>query len=105
MTFGIALIEKSGVNGLNWDDMTLLYELVTNLNLNSTEGVFPIELEARENMSSAMGFIAPDVARMLDYDYEQSGLHDFIADILDGKENKNENHRYQFKGIDIYFEA
>ena len=102
LTFGIALIEKDGVNGLNWDNMAFLYGLVTNPHLNGTEEVFPIELEAREHESSAMGFITPNAAEMLDYDYEQSGLHDFIASILDDMENENESHRYQFKGIDIY---
>ncbi len=102
MTFGIALVEKYGVNGLNWNDMTLLYWLVTNSHLNRTEDVFPIELEAREHESSAMGFITPSAAEILEYDYEQSGLHDFIANILDDMEKENENHRYQFKGIDIY---
>ena len=100
MAYGIALIEKYGVDGLNFDDITLLYGLIANPN--KTEEVFPIELEARKHESSAMGFITPKAAEMIDYDYEGSGLRDFIANILDDIEKENEDNHYRFKGIDIY---
>ena len=99
MIYGIALLEKYGIDGLNKSDIYLLYGLVTET---GSQEVFPIELEAREHESSAMGFITPEAAEMLDYDYEGSGLRDFIASILDDMENENEECQYKFKGIDIY---
>lgn len=100
--YDIALIEKPGVNGLNRDNISLLYGLTTRTFSDGTDEVFPIELEAREHESSAMGFITPKAAEKLDYDYEHSGLHDFIASILDDMNNEVDDNHYIFKGLDIY---
>ena len=102
MKFGIALIEKYGINGLNKDDIYLLYGLTSDVFNNGSQEVFPIELEAREHESVAMGFITPKAAEILDYDYESSGLHGFIASILDDMSQETADKTYQFKGIDIY---
>ena len=48
-----------------------------------------------------MGFIDKWAASELDFDYQDSGLRDFISLILETNQTKNV---YQFKGIDIWFE-
>ena len=101
-TYGIALIEKPGEDGLDKEDLQLLYGLVSGIYSNGSTQVYPIELSAREHESSAMGFITPKAAETLDFDYETSGLHDFVASILDDMEKERKDKHYQFKGIDIY---
>ena len=102
MNYDIALLEKEGISGLKRDDIILLYGLVGDLFSNSTTEVYPIELEARENECSAMGFLTKRAAETLEYEYEASGLHDYIASILDGKKKPNKNNCYRFKGLKIY---
>lgn len=102
MTYGLALIEKTGIDGLNWNEIRLLYDLVTGGLTGGTAQVFPVEFEAREHECAAMGFITPKAAELVDYDYEGSGLHDFIASILDDMEKESPDKKYLFKGIDIY---
>lgn len=94
--YGIALRENYGTNGLSRNDVVDLFDM-----LNDVEA-FPIELEAREHESSAMGFITPGAANLIDYDYERSGFHDFIASILDDMEKENDTCEYEFKGIRIW---
>lgn len=98
--YDVVLIEKEGVSGLSQDDITKLQNLIEIDSL--SHGVFPIELEAREHESSAMGFIKTSAAKTLNYDYEASGLHDFVASILDDMNLENENHIYRFKDLTIY---
>ncbi len=102
MTYGISLLEKYGIEGLNGDEIYLLYHLTHDSCEHNSFKVFPIELEAHKHESSAMGFITPEAAEILDYDYKRSGLHDFIASILDDMENESEDFHYEYKGIDIY---
>ena len=102
MKYDIALIEKYGTEGLNKKDVITLYGLVADPLQNGNDEVFPIELEARKHESSAMGFISSTAANMLDYDYEMSGLHSFVATILDDMDKENENHEYVYKGINIH---
>lgn len=54
---------------------------------------------AKKHERSAMGFITPEVAG---YDYEESGLSDFIVNILDDISNESNNCEYEFKGIKIW---
>lgn len=96
MEFGIVLREKEFVSGLTRNDVTDLFDMLDNVE------AYPIELLAREHESSAMGFITPEVAELLDYDYDESGLHDFIASILDDMENESDDCTYEFKGIKIW---
>lgn len=96
MTFGIALIEKPGNEGLTRSDVIDLFDM-----LNGDE-VYPIEIMAVEHESSAMGFISPDAAESLDYDYEKSGLNAFIAGVLDDMEKESGNCTYDFRGIKIW---
>lgn len=94
--YGIVLREKELTCGLSKNDVIDLFDM-----LNDIEA-YPIELEAKEHECSAMGFITPGAAELLDYDYETSGLHDFIADILDDMNNESENCEYVFSGIRIW---
>ena len=94
--YGIVLREKEFEYGLDRNDVIDLFDMLGN-----TEA-YPIELEAREHECSAMGFIAIDAADLLDYDYERSGLHDFIANILDDMNNEEEDCSYEFKGVKIW---
>jgi hypothetical protein len=93
----VALKEKPGADGLVKSEIMDLFNMLT-----STEA-FPIELEALDHECSAMGFIDPAYAEMLDYDYERSGFHDFIASILDDMDNESENgeYEYQYNGFKI----
>lgn len=94
--YGIALREKEFEYGLDRNDVIDLFDML------SGPEVYPIELEARDHECSAMGFITTDTADLLDYDYELSGLHDFVANILDDMNNETENCTYEFKGIKIW---
>lgn len=96
MYYGIALKEKEFLSGLTRNDIVELFDMLDNVE------AFPIELEAKQHESSAMGFIAPEVAELLDYDYETSGLHDFIATILDQMDNETRDCTYEFCGIKIW---
>lgn len=99
--YGLALIEKPGEEGLDIDDIVKLYDLVTGAKDHQAQ-VYPIEIFAHEHESSAMGFIIPDAANIIDFDYENSGLNEYIASILDDMGKEHKNHSYLFKGIDIY---
>jgi hypothetical protein len=56
----------------------------------------PLELGAQKNETSAMGFLNKEFAQFLEFDYEGSGFHDFIAEILDDTENENPEGQYMF---------
>ena len=71
-------------------------------NLLDSENVYPIEIPAKEHESFAMGFITSNAANELEFDYEKSGLNDFIAGILDDMEKESNDCRYEFKGIKIW---
>lgn len=92
----VVLIEKPGMDGLTMSDITGLYIMLNN-------GVgYPIELSAKLHESTAMGFITPDAAEQLDFDYDKSGLHDFVSAILDDMNLESPNHLYNFNGITIW---
>lgn len=96
MAYGIVLKEKECTHGLDRHDVIELFD-----KLHSTE-VYPIELEARDHECCAMGFITPEVAEIFYYDYETSGLRDFIANILDDIINESDDCTYEFKGVEIW---
>ena len=92
-TYGIMLIEKPEVEGLTKSEVMQMYEQM------DADEAYPLEISGCE--TSAMGFITKDAAKILDYDYEESGLKDFIAVILDDMNNESENGTYEFRGIRI----
>lgn len=104
MMYGIALREKPVMFGLDKQDIDTLYNIAAGPSNDDTFEVYPIEIEAKEHESSAMGFITPEAAEHFDYDYEKSGLCDFVAAILDDMNNESADHSYTFKGINIYLD-
>jgi hypothetical protein len=88
--YDVVLKEKEGVEGLILDEIEDMMALVKD------PEVFPIDLEAREHECAAMGFITTEAADCLDYDYEGSGFHDFVASILDDMENETETGEYEY---------
>ena len=95
--FGIALKQKKVTDGLKRWEIIDLYDKIE-----YEKEVYPVEFEAREQECSAMGFITAEAANRFDYDYEKSGLHDFIALILDHNELESEDCCYEFGGIKIW---
>ena len=95
--FEIALIEKPGDEGLTRSEITDLFDM-----LSRTEA-FPIEIGDINGNSSAMGFITPQAAEELDYEYDQdSELGQFISSILDDMNKESEDGTYEFKDLRIW---
>ena len=94
MLYDIVLIEKPACDGITITEIESLYSMLKNIE------AYPIELEAKEHECSAMGFLTPEAAEILDYDYND--LRDFVASILDDMQKENENHQYSFKNLQIY---
>lgn len=92
--FGITLIEKPNVDGLTKAEVMEMYD-----QMNGDEA-YPLEISGCE--TSAMGFITPEAAEILNYDYQESGLNDFVAVILDDMNNESEDGTYEFRGIRIH---
>lgn len=93
-TFGITLVEKHNADGLTKAEVMKLYD-----QLNKDEA-YPLEISGSE--TSAMGFITPEAAEILAYDYQESGLSDFVTVILDNMHNESEDGTYEFRGIRIH---
>ena len=64
--FEIALIEKPGCDGLTKADIMDLYDLL------SQSEAFPVEIGDINGNSAAMGFITPQAAEELQYEYDQN---------------------------------
>ena len=94
--YGLVLKEKYGTDGMTKTEITDLIDM-----LDSNEA-YPIELSAYAQESSAMGFITPNAAELIEYDYEYSGLHNYIALILDDMNREETSCEYEFKGIKIW---
>ena len=94
--YGLVLREKYGIEGISRNDVVELFDM-----LDSTEA-FPIELSSYEHENVAMGFITPRAADLVDYDYENSGLREYISSILDDMERESDTCEYEFKGIKIW---
>lgn len=91
----VILVEKPLLEGLTICDITEMYRM-----LNSVVG-YPIELSSKSYESTAMGFITPDAAERLDFDYEKSGLQDFVGSILEDMNLESPSHLYNFRGLTI----
>ena len=94
--YDIVLIEKEGESGLTWSDTVNLIGML------SEKEWFPIEIMAKEQECSAMGFIGRKAAEKLEYDYDSSGLDDYVAEILDDLGLENDAHEYEFNGLKIW---
>ena len=94
--FGISLIEKPDVYGLVKSEIIKMYDML------DTDEVYPLEISGSQ--SSAMGFITQKAAEVIDYDYENSGLNEFISSILDDMDKESEDSIYDFHGVKIHLE-
>ena len=94
--YELVLKEKYGTDGLERNEVIDLFDML------DENVAYPIELSAYAQESSAMGFITPKAAELIEYDYEYSGLHNFIALILDDMCRENDDCEYEFKGIKIW---
>ena len=92
--YGLVLREKYGTDGITKTDVMDMFDM-----LDGTEA-YPIELSAYAQESSAMGFITAGAAELIEYEY--SGLHNYIAHILDDMRRENDSCEYEFKGIKIW---
>lgn len=92
--FDIALREKDLDSGLTKTDILDLYEMV------KEEECYPVEFLGE--FSAAMGFISTGAAEMLNYDYETSGLADFIKGILNNMERENADSSYKFQNLKVW---
>ena len=91
--FHAVMLQKGGVDGLTKAEITRLLDM-----LPDDAEVYPIDLEARDHECSAQGFILSEGADMIDFDYEASGFHDFVAEIMDDMENESPDCIYCFDG-------
>lgn len=115
MKYDVALIEKDGNKGLQLKEIQLLYGFCSETFNNGRDEVFPVEIEAREHESTAIGFITPAAYDKLDWDIESSGLHAFVSSIMDDMELEDElaidsyildgvTYRiYEYKGLKLWF--
>lgn len=94
--YGLVLREKYGIECISRNDVIELFDM-----LDDAE-TFPIELPAYAQESSAMGFITTKAAELIDYDYKNSGLQDYIAFILDDMDSESDTCEYEFKSIKIW---
>jgi hypothetical protein len=70
--------------------------------LSGLEG-YPLEIGDINGNSTAMGFITPEAAEKLQFEYgQESELGRFISSILDDMNKESEDGVYEFRGIRIY---
>lgn len=93
--FDMAFIQKPLDSGLSTFEATSLFH-----KLDVEKEFIPIEIQAENSV--AMGFISLDTAEELNYDYNRSGLNDFIQDILNDTEKENVDNRYSFNNYNIW---
>ena len=93
-TYDVVLCEKPFDEGLTLEEIQTMYPMLNN------KEAYPIEIEAREHGSSAMGFITPEAADTLDYSYTE--LMEYIASILDDMNKENSDCCYTFNNLAIY---
>jgi hypothetical protein len=95
--FSLILHEKQVDGGLVRSEAIDMIDM-----LPSGEEFLPIEIEAKQHESIAIGFILRVFADELDYDYKSSGLVNFIANILDDMNNERDDCTYEFAGRKIW---
>lgn len=96
--FDVAFLKKTETDGLSLEEIFMLYKKLETMDGIS---VYPIELEAYEHECSVMGFITTKAAEKLNYDYEKTGFHTFMASIMDDMDKESPDHIYKFKGLRI----
>lgn len=71
--------QKPGCEGLSVGDIAHLMRVIKE---NGIENVYPVEIEAKKVECSFMGFISDEAATEFNYDYENSGLRDYLDLIM-----------------------
>lgn len=100
MKFDVVLCEKPGEAGLQLNEVLEMFKALRGCG--QAVEAYPIELQATEVESSAMGFITTYAADKLEYIYgDGSGLHSFIASILNDMRNEQQNGEYTYNGLRI----
>ena len=95
--FDVVLLEKPGCEGLNKDEVVSLYNKL------SVPESFPVEIGGMNSESSAMGFITPEAAEKLNYEYGPgSQFAYFISSILDDMDNESDDGSYEFDDIKVW---
>lgn len=94
MLYDIVLIEKPGCDGITLAEIKQIFPMLKDAE------AFPIELEAKEHECSAMGFITPNAAEQLNYEYD--ALRTFVANILDDMANETPDNTYSYQNLTIY---
>lgn len=93
----VALLQKANNDGLTHHESSVLCGMLTKED--ASKEVYPLNLQT-DSHRSALGFISTRAAKVLDYDYETSGLHKFIADKLKNIPQKAAD-VWQFKGLSV----
>ena len=91
--YDVVLRKKYGEDGLCKEETNSMFDM-----LKSEKG-YPVEFMAKESEYSAIGFISPEAASTLEFDYKE--LKDFVAKILDGEVESN-GCSYQFNGLLVW---
>ena len=94
----VALLQKPNDEGLTHHETSVLCGMLTKGD--ASKEVYPLDLHADTQQCSALGFISTRAAKVLDYDYETSGLHKFIAEKLENIPQKAAD-VWQFKGLSV----
>lgn len=95
--YEIVLLEKPGEAGLTLKEVMDLHD-----KLSRPEG-YPFEIGDINGNSTAMGFITPQAAEELEFEYGQdSELGVFISSILGDMEKESEDGTYVFKDLRIW---
>lgn len=92
----VALLQKQNDEGLTHHETSVLCGMLTKGD--ASKEVYPLDLQT--NTQSALGFISTRAAKVLDYDYEKSGLQKFIAEKLETIPQKAAD-VWQFKGLSV----
>ena len=96
MEFALVLHEKPTCDGMTRTEVIDLIDML------GDHEFLPIEIEAKCDESIAVGFITMDFAYKLNFDYKNSGLNDFIANILEDMDNEHDDCIYTFKDCRIW---
>ena len=95
--FDVVLLEKPDLNGLTLTDVTSLYGM-----LNAKEA-YPLEIGNTSWESTAIGYITPDAAKTLDYDYgQESDFGKFIENILGDMNLEAKDGTYHYGNISVW---
>lgn len=96
MYYDVVLIEKYATAGLTAQEMSECFASL------SCQQAYPVEYQATEVESSAMGLISANAAAAINYDTgESSALHWFISDILNDVEKETPDGVYYFNGLSV----